>query len=206
MGETGGAATPAQANNYATAAGVSQGVGGAMALENGIIQAHAYSRQGSYQRSLSNINARMAQMQAVDAVQRGRQTAGMLGNRGAQIEAKQRVAQAASGTDVNSGTNASIQANTQALSRIDQLTAANNAALEAIGFKMQASNLTSQGRMAYIAGRGNAGQSIISGGMGFAKGITTGMATYDKYRVRAPGTPVAPADVSSVEGVAGTYE
>lgn len=190
MGEIGSASTPAQTNGYAAAAGASQGIGGMAALGGGIAQARAYGMQGHYQRRLADINARMSQLQATDAVKRGALTAGVLEARGTQIEGRQSVIQAGGGTDVNSGTNAAIRGSTQAMSRIDQLTAENNAALEAIGFRTNAINQTAEGKMAQLTGKFQSSQSILSGGENFAKGVVAGFGIYDKYHIRAPGDPI----------------
>lgn len=200
MGEIGGAIagappTAGQVNSLSTAAGGAQAIGGIAALGNGVMQSRAFQMQGSYQRSLSNINSQMDQMQAADALRRGQQQVGFIRNQGEMVQGKEVVSQGASGTLVGTGTNANITASSGAMNRIDQLTAENNAALEALGFKMQSTNALTQGRMAEITGRINSDQSLLSGGANFAKGVVGGFGTYDRYRIRAPGVPASSASL-----------
>lgn len=167
-------------------AALSQGVSGLSSAANGYSQYTAFNAQGRAQRNLSNVNAQMADLQAADAIRRGGKTATLIREQGAQIEGQQRVGLAAGGVDVNSGTAAQIQSDTKTLTEMDALQAQNNAALEALGYKMESTNLTAQGQMARISGRLQGGQSLISGGMGFARDSMMAAALYNKYHIHVP--------------------
>jgi hypothetical protein len=153
-------------------AGLGQGVGGLASLGNGIAQSGAYAAQG-------RINEQMAQLQAADARRRGDIAAGQQYQRGQQIVSAQRAQMGASGADVNSGTNAIIQAGTGAISELDRLTISHNAALEAIGYNFQ-------GRMAGIAGQNNASMALNAGIMGLGKGLIQGANSINQYRITVP--------------------
>src|ERR1700690_2110122 len=103
-----------------------QGIGGASSLANGIVQGNAYRAQGNYQNRIAQVNAQMSALQAADARRRGDLQAGQVLQRGQQVVSQQRTGFAASGTDVNSGSAAAVQASTQAVSQLDALTISHN--------------------------------------------------------------------------------
>src|SRR5689334_9779681 len=112
--------------------------------------------QSKWQQDRYNMNAQMALRQgATSAAVRGEQAAQMVG--------KQRAVIGSSAADVNTGSAAKVQADTLNAAGIDQAQIMNNAALEAWGYR-------TQGAMTRIAGRSNAMNSLISGGLGFAQG------------------------------------
>lgn len=172
-----------------SSAALAQGVGGLSSAAGGYAQSRAYLSQGKYVGAISDVNAKLADLQAADAIRRGKNEAALVGERGLQVQQQQRTQLAAGGVDVNSGNAAAIQEGTGAMSYLDQLRVTNNAALEAIGYKMEAINLTGQGRMARISGRANSNASLISGGMGFAKDALMGAAIYSKYKIHVPVQP-----------------
>lgn len=83
-------------------------------------------------------NAKLADRAASDAIARGTHEAGLARMAGTQTIGAQKVAYVASGFDPSVGTPANVAAQTRAISEMDALTAENNAAREAWGFKTQA--------------------------------------------------------------------
>lgn len=187
----------------------SEGIAGASSAAKGYTNYMAYTGQGAYQKGLSDVNASLMQMQAADAVRRGDQAGSQQLQLGRRVVGQQRAAIGASGVDVNSGSAAQVQEGARAMSAVDALTIENNAHLQALGYKMDAISTSSQGRLAQIAGRNNANQALISGGMGLVdRGLRAG-AIADRYSLRVPVTnpqynPNASYDPG--QGEAGKYD
>jgi len=119
-------------------------------------QANAAQQQGNYESSVYNQNADIADMQAHDAIARGREAELRQGMQTKQLVGSQRAALAASGIDPNVGSSAEIQADTNLLGTLDALTIRNNAAREAWGYGTQATQYRGAGAMAKRAGENTA--------------------------------------------------
>lgn len=146
------------------------GMGGISALGNGISQGRAFRAEGRYGKSVADLNAQIADLQAKDAIDRGSQESVNLVRKTQAVQGAERASMAGQGVDVNSGSAAEIQADTAGLSALDQLTIKNNAQRAAWGFQAQGIQDTLQGQFARIAGRTNEDSSLIGGTMGFLKG------------------------------------
>lgn len=145
-------------------------------------QSKAYKAAGEYQRQVGDINARTSDLQAADAVRRGDKNSIEARKAAGKVAGDQRVAFAAQGVDVNSGTAAQIQEDTHAMGALDALTIQNNATLEAWGYKMGGINATASGRMAEISGNSQATQTLLTGGIRAAgNGLDTAY-YYDRWR------------------------
>lgn len=125
---------------------------------------------GDYSADIYGMNADIADAQAADALARGaeaehrsrEETRGAIGG--------QRVAFAAQGIDISTGSAADVQGDTAYLGELDALTIRNNAKREAWGFTVEATNYRAQGRLARIGGR-NAQRA------GRAAGVSTFLTT-----------------------------
>lgn len=95
----------------------------------------------------ANVNARIADLRASDALSRGARAAGILRTRTSKLVARQRVAYANSGVDESVGTPAQVEAATRAQGELDAQTAKNNAAREAWGYESGAIQLGLQGQI-----------------------------------------------------------
>lgn len=132
-------------------------------------QAQGQRSAGSAQRAMFEANARIADLQAQDAVLRGQeaarqklvQTRGLIGS--------QRATLAAQGIDVESGTALDLQVETAGLGALDALTIRNNAAREAWGYRVQASDLESKGVFSSLAASNAAGSTLATGGLQIAR-------------------------------------
>lgn len=123
-------------------------------------------------------NAEFSNDAAHDAMARGRYDGDLQRMRTAQAIGTQRVAGAANGGDVNSGSNALLQDDTAMLGELDALTLENNAAREAYGYKVQAiqgftnaRNTLQQGQAAQTSSlmggvMNGVGGAVSSGGFG----------------------------------------
>jgi len=119
-------------------------------------QAGAVERQGQYQSKVFGIDADLAERQAEDAIARGHEAELKAGRQTKQLIGAQRAAYAAGGVDISSGTPGDIQADTETLGELDQLTIRNNGALEAWGYNVQAAEYRTKAAMALAASQNEA--------------------------------------------------
>lgn len=127
-GETAGAAT-------AAFGGLAGGVMGAYgAYEEGI----AKSRADRYNAAMAGFNQVIANRNATWAGQAGDVAAGNVEMRGRAVVGQTKAQQGASGVDVNTGSAVDVRASEAGLAKLDALTVRSNAAKEAYGMRVKA--------------------------------------------------------------------
>jgi hypothetical protein len=153
--------------------------------------ATAAVQQGNYESSIYGQNADIAEMQAQDAIARGREAELRQGMQTKQLVGSQRASLAASGIDPNIGSGAEIQADTNLLGTLDALTIRNNAAREAWGYNVNATQLRGQAALAKRAGQNTAAglrnqswTTLLTGGAQLASQFPSNTIK------RTPATPV----------------
>jgi hypothetical protein len=144
---------------------ISAGAQGLNSISSGISQSASARAQGDFQKQQYDTNARLADLNASDAIARGEVDAGKHEAQTRGLAGSQRAALAAQGIDVDSGSAADVQKDTATLGALDATTIKNNAWREAWGYKVQAANSTAQGAMAKSAGDFSATSSLLTGGM-----------------------------------------
>jgi len=97
-------------------------------------------QMANYRAQVASNNARLAGMQADDAIARGQQAESQQRQKDARLAGQQRVGYAKSGVQVDSGSAASTVAETVALSELDAQTIRQNAARQAWGYRNQVNN------------------------------------------------------------------
>ena len=158
----------------ALAAGVaSAGVGAYGSISSGIAQ----SNQAKAEAQVAANNATIAQQNAVRASQSGEQQA-------AESEQKTRAqvgaikaAQAANGTDVNSGTNVDVRSSAAAQGELNALTIRSNAARTAYGYQTQSQSYQTQSNL----DNSQASNAAISGGINGASTLLSGAGKAAQY-------------------------
>lgn len=115
-------------------------------------QATASSAAGQYAKRVDEQNAKMADAQAQDALDRGELAAQRRGLETRQQIGSTRAAQAAQGVDVSSGSAADVQASEAGIGAMDEVMIRNNAAREAWGYKVEAINDRQAGQVAALTG------------------------------------------------------
>lgn len=143
----------------------SAAVGGGSSLLSAYQQSQALKAQAQYTKDQNDTNARLADMQADDAIRRGNTEANKAVRQGDQMVSEQRAASAAQGIDINTGSAGDIQTETTALSQQDAEIMKNNAWREAWGFKTQAIDARNQGNLALVAGNNAARNTMLTGGL-----------------------------------------
>lgn len=128
--------------------GVQQWRAGSAAKQAGIAQREAAESEAE----LSEFNAHVAQAQATDAIQRGAEDESRYRSGVRDLIGSQRTGIAASGINVGYGSAVDVQADAAFLGELDALTIRNNAAREAWGYTVQATDLRKRAEITRKAG------------------------------------------------------
>ena len=145
-------------------------------------QSQAIKAQGNYQKNQLQFNAQVADLQANDAINRGNADAVTKKKQTKQVIGSQRAALAAQGIEVNSDTSSLIQQDTAGLGAEDVVTIKNNAWREAWGYKVQALEYSGQAGFAANSAKFNATQTLLTGGLQFARDVSSGTLAYNTYK------------------------
>jgi hypothetical protein len=176
----------------------------AIAAVSAFAAAKTQKAQAEYQGKVAANNAKAAEWQAEDAIQRGNAAADNVRRRGGQTAGSQRAAMAAAGLDIGTGSALSILEDTDYFNQLDQNTVRDNAAREAWGYKVQGSNAQATAQMYQSTANGiNPLFEGVKGGAGayYAGGGNFGAG---KNSLLNSGTAVNPKWYSgSVNGSAG---
>ncbi len=125
--------------------------------------AAAQRKAGEANAEIAGINARIADMQADDALRRGEKDEKRHRLDVKKFIGSQRVALAAQGIEVDSGTALELQEETAGLGELDALTIRNNAAREAWGYRVQAQDATYRGEIALQNSKMQANATLLEG-------------------------------------------
>lgn len=154
--------------------------GGVMNYSNSQKQAQATKAQAAFQQQQAESNARLAELDALDAEARGDITTARTGLAYKGMVGDQRAEFAAQGIDVGSGSASDLQADTENMGNLAVLKAHSNAWRQAFGYKVQAQNATQQGQFYQRAQENASNDTLLTGGLEFAR---SGMqAGYDLLR------------------------
>ena len=113
-------------------------------------------QMGNYEAQLYGTNADLAELQAEDAIARGRESEMRARAGTRQLVGSQWAALAAQGISLDTGSALDVVANDAMLGELDALTIRNNARREAWGYQVQATQYRQQGEFARAAGRNTA--------------------------------------------------
>lgn len=174
-------------SDFGTLALASQGGQAAAGVANGVTQASAIRAQSSWDRAAADENARILDRQAADAEARGGQDASLIERRTRQLVGTQRARLAGQGVDVGTGSALDVQVDTQTMSEMDKLTARNNAAREAYGYRSQAQSVRTGASLQARAARGAARSTLLQSYTSGAKDLVLGGYYYDKMSGLSPG-------------------
>jgi hypothetical protein len=115
--------------------------------------AAAQQRAAEANAQLDDFNARVAELQAADAEQRGEIEAGRFAQQVKGLIGQQRTGFAAGNVDVGFGSAVDVQADAAYLGKEDEATIRNNAAREAWGLRVEASNYRQKAAISRQAGQ-----------------------------------------------------
>lgn len=141
----------------------SDAIQGVSTLQSSYMQSKALRAQGEYQEAIAEMNAKQMELQAEDSVKRGGSAAAKRQQEIRKATGSQRAALAAAGVDVGSDMAQNIAQETEAIGAADIAAIQTNAFREAWGYKAQASDTRSKGRMQKNANFFQARQTMITG-------------------------------------------
>lgn len=148
--------------------------------------AQAASLRGRFENDVAERNAKLAEMQRADVLNRGAFEENRFRGEVDQQVSSGRAAAAASGVDVSTGSAADVSATRSAVGELDALTLRNNAAREAWGYDVQAANSRMEGRLALLAGENEAAGQRAAGVSTLLTGASSLASQY--YRTRTKTT------------------
>ena len=129
----------------------------------GFIAAKGQRQEGKYQKAIMEQNARISEMQADDAIERGKfdEHAHRLSVR--QLIGAQKASFGAQGIEIDAEeSTGAVLLSTTAQGELDALTIRNNAAREAWGYRVQAQNYTAQGQLMEASAKNAARDTILT--------------------------------------------
>jgi len=164
------------AKSLTTATTIIGGPLAGLAVAGPLMEGEAAKNAADFQAQIATNNSIIAKRNAADARDRGKIAAGEHGVKVSQLKGKQRVALAASGQLVDSGSGAEILADTAGQGKLDSLRIVNNSERVAAGLDIQSDNFlanasarTVEGENAITASRIQALNSLVNTGMSVGK-------------------------------------
>jgi hypothetical protein len=146
---------------------------GGMNIASKLMKGDAILSGGRFDEKQQLFNAGLADQAAADSLLKGDRQVDEIRRKTKQLVGEQRAAFAAQGIEINDGTAADVQEDTQYWGVMDELTAKNNAFLESYGYKMQALNLRTQAEMTRISTDFKYRMTLVEAGMEGAKAYAT---------------------------------
>lgn len=128
------------------------------------VSAYSTYESGQAQKAEGKANAKIAEIQEKDAIQRGSIAEDEERARVRAIMGQQRAAFGANNVVTSTGSPLGILADTAQYGELDALTARNNAAREAFGYRVDAGNSLRRGRQAAREGTLGAASTVLAGG------------------------------------------
>lgn len=144
--------------------------GTAVAAAGTVVKTVNAANRATYEARVADSNAKLASSQAADAAERGKLEAQRVMGRNSQLLGRQRAAAAANGIEVDFGTSADVQEDTQTIGRDEVATTYRNSEREMQGFDINASNYQAKARGARAA----RGAAIVEGAFDFGSTILSG--------------------------------
>lgn len=126
--------------------------GGGVAAYGAASKGAADKAMFGYQAGVADLNKKIALQNADYTREAGGTVAYQSGLKTGQVVAQQKVAQSASGIDVNTGSAATVRADTTKLGQLDQETIRQNYAKKAYGFEVEAATKTAEAGADIVAG------------------------------------------------------
>jgi len=148
----------------------------------------ALTAQDKYQKAQADIAQRRLNLQAVDALARGDEAAGIINRKTAMVRGAQRSGFAGQGVAPDSGSPGAVGAETQLFGTLDALTARNNAWREAWGLRSEALDVANESRMKSLEANTKRRSTIVTGGL---NAVQSGLLSYatktpKSYKPRNP--------------------
>jgi hypothetical protein len=150
----------------------------------GYRQARANRQESQYLEAQYQTNARLANMQAEDAIARGEKNSANIKTQTKKLIGAQRARLAAQGLDLSEDDALAIQQESAAMGAEDAQTIKNNAWQEAWGYRVQAQDYTNKGVFARIQGKNKANSTILTSGLGILNTFAGYGTTTPRYNLQ----------------------
>lgn len=151
----------------------------------GYDQAKAQRAEGRYLEDTYNSNARIMDMQAQDAKDRGDKKAQEVKTQAKKLIGSQRAAMAAQGLDLDQDDALAIQQETAEFGAVDAQTIKNNAWQEAWGYRVQAQDYRNKGVFANITAKQKAKATILTTGLNIMNTFAQSGKSTPRYQTQA---------------------
>jgi hypothetical protein len=155
-------------------------------IGNAVAQSSAAKTQGEFARQQADENARLAELQAKETEEAGEKEASQQRAKVRALVGKQKASFAAQGIDIGSGTAADVFGETEEFGEQDAATIRKNAYRQAFGFRQQGQNMRNQGQFDYMAGRAEAKNTLLTGGISAVGYGIQGVGAYSDYKNPKP--------------------
>lgn len=162
-------------------------------------QSAAQKSAGEFNAAQYETNAKLASMQAQDAIQRGDIEANRKMMETRRMIGAQRAGYAAQGVDVAGGSAADVQADTAAIGALDAQTIRTNALKEAWGYRMQGLDYEGKARFTKLATENESRLSLLTGGLGVAKEFATAYRLTGKNPITGKGSGIGEQDSGATQ-------
>ena len=130
-----------------------------------MMESNDIKKGGAFSAAALRQNAMLARKQAEDAVKRGETNSMEAYSKGRSMLGSQRAAMAAQGIDINYGSAMDVQVDTSIATSMDMMMIRNNAAREAWGFNVQASDYENQAYLTEMSTKNKSRSTLITGGL-----------------------------------------
>lgn len=138
-----------------------------LAIAGTVVGAAGTLYQGFYQGAVADNNAKIAEQKGDYAMMAGNQNAALASLKGAAEGADIKVAQAANGVDVNSGSASKVRTSHRIASELDVDTILHNAELERYGYTIESDNLKNEATASRVGAVIGAAGDMLSGASSF---------------------------------------
>lgn len=134
-------------------------------LTSGMAMASSIKRQAEFNARTYELNAKLADMQAEDALRRGEKQVQQHRMGMKQIISQQRVSLAAQNIQLDEGSAMEVMESTARLGEMDAITISNNAWKESFGYRISRLNAITQSGASRVEGATQAQSALLTGGL-----------------------------------------
>lgn len=150
-------------------------------MGNAFAQSGAIRSQGRFEAARDTLNAQNADLQAQGALYRGEKEAQAKAYQTRKLIGAQRAAAAANGIAADTGSPLGAQVKAAEIGGLDENTIRTGAYLNSLGYKMSSADLRTQATLAKLSAGNASRATLLSGGLGAARDIESGLYYRDKY-------------------------
>jgi hypothetical protein len=150
-----------------------------------IQQGNAAAAASKYNAKVSDMNARISDRRALDALERGKVEEQNKRREIAQFKGRQEAAMSANGVDLNFGSPLDTLVDTAVMGELDALTVRSNSAREAYGFKVDAANKVADANLSRMNASAQTTSGYLTAAGTLLSGVGNAWGTYKKGSIGA---------------------